>query len=68
MLRLKYDPVYGTDYSYLDDYRYTPDYRYRRPIDYYFNWPWAYRSWFLSQRYRRNLYKLLRLRELTYFA
>lgn len=61
MLALKYDPVFGTDYSYLGEYRYTPDYRSRRPVDFYFNWPWQYRYWFTNKRFRRDLYKALRV-------
>lgn len=61
MLKLKYDPVFGAEYSFADSYRYTPDYRNRRPIEFYFNWPWRYRYWFTNQRFRRNLYKALRV-------
>ncbi|KAJ8924512.1 hypothetical protein NQ315_007310 [Exocentrus adspersus] len=66
MLKLKYDPVHGYDYSYGFDRPYIPDYRIHRPYDFYFDWPWRYRLWLPNRPFRRFLNKELRLRELIY--
>lgn len=62
MLKLKYDPVHGYDYSYdTSDSFYIPDYRIHKPYDFYFDWPWRYRVWFPNRAYRRFLNKEFRV-------
>lgn len=53
MLKLRYDPVFGRDYTYDSERPYIPDYRIHRPYDFYSDWPWRYRVWFPNRQFRR---------------